>query len=43
MPMLDYGKYAAPRGLTEAKAIERGLKEKSRELVEQGADIYAKT
>jgi hypothetical protein len=26
-----------------AEAIERGLKEKSREFLEQGADVYAKT
>jgi phosphomethylpyrimidine synthase len=35
-------KYAAEHGLTNAEAIERGLEEKSRELVERGSDVYAK-
>lgn len=39
----DVRKYAAERGLTDTEAIERGLKEKSREFVDQGADVYAKT
>ena len=39
----DVRKYAAEHGLSDAEAIERGLKEKSREFVEQGADVYAKT
>jgi phosphomethylpyrimidine synthase len=39
----DVRKYAAEHGLTDTEAIERGLKEKSREFVEQGADVYAKT
>jgi hypothetical protein len=39
----DVRKYAAEHGLTNEAAIERGLKEKSREFVGQGADVYAKT
>ena len=39
----DVRKYAAEHGLTDAEAIERGLEEKSREYVEQGSDVYAKT
>jgi phosphomethylpyrimidine synthase len=38
----DVRKYAAERGLTDVDAIERGLKEKSWEFVEQGADLYSK-
>ena len=39
----DVRKYAAEHGLTNEAAIERGLEEKSREFVEQGSDVYAKT
>ena len=39
----DVRKYAAEHGLTDAEAIERGLEEKSREVVDQGSDLYAKT
>ncbi len=39
----DVRKYAAEHGLTSGEAIERGLEEKSREFVEQGSDVYAKT
>jgi phosphomethylpyrimidine synthase len=39
----DVRKYASEHGLTNAQAIERGLEEKSREFVEQGSDVYAKT
>ena len=39
----DVRKYAAKQGLTDSEAIERGLEEKSREFVAQGADMYAKT
>jgi phosphomethylpyrimidine synthase len=38
----DVRKYAAEHGLTDAEVIERGLEE-SREFVEQGSDVYAKT
>lgn len=39
----DVRKYAAEHGLSESEAIDRGLKEKSREFVEQGAEVYAKS
>jgi phosphomethylpyrimidine synthase len=39
----DVRKYAAEHGLTNEAAIESGLKEKSREFIELGADVYAKT
>jgi phosphomethylpyrimidine synthase len=39
----DVRKYAAEHSLTDAEAIERGLEEKSRQFVEQGSDVYAKT
>jgi len=39
----DVRKYAAEQGLTDSEAIERGLEEKSREFIAQGADMYAKT
>ena len=39
----DVRKYAAEHGLTDAETIEIGLEEKSREFVEQGSDVYAKT
>jgi phosphomethylpyrimidine synthase len=39
----DVRKYAAEHGLTNAEAIERGLEEKSREFVQHGGDVYAKT
>jgi phosphomethylpyrimidine synthase len=38
----DVRRYAAERSFTDAEAIERGLKEKSREFVEQDADVYSK-
>ena len=39
----DVRKYAAEHGLTSEAAIEHGLEEKSREFVQHGADVYAKT
>ena len=33
----------AGHGVTDAEAIERGLKEKSPEFVEQSADLFAKS
>jgi len=39
----DVRKYAAEQGLTDSEAIERGLEEKSREFIAQGADMYPKT
>jgi len=38
----DVRKYAAERGLTEAAAIEEGLKQKAREFTKSGSEIYAK-
>jgi phosphomethylpyrimidine synthase len=38
----DVRKYAAEQGLKEEEALKRGLEEKSREFVEQGAEVYAK-
>jgi phosphomethylpyrimidine synthase len=39
----DVRKYAAERGISENEALEKGLKEKSAEFVEKGAEIYAGT
>ena len=39
----DLRKYAAERGLTDAAAIEEGLKQKATECTKSGAEIYAKT
>jgi phosphomethylpyrimidine synthase len=38
----DVRDYAAARGLAEEKALETGMAEKSREFVEEGAEIYRK-
>jgi phosphomethylpyrimidine synthase len=37
----DVRKYAAEQGISENEALEKGLKEKSAEFVEKGAEIYA--
>jgi len=39
----DVRKYAAQQGIEESAAIKQGLKEKSAEFVEKGAEVYAKT
>jgi phosphomethylpyrimidine synthase len=39
----DVRKYAAEQGISENEALEKGLKEKSKEFVEKGAEVYAKT
>lgn len=39
----DVRKYAGQRGLTDAEAIEEGLKQKATEFNEARAEIYAKT
>jgi phosphomethylpyrimidine synthase len=39
----DVRKYAAEHGLTNEAVIEHGLEEKSREFMQHGADVYAKT
>jgi phosphomethylpyrimidine synthase len=38
----DVRKYAAEQGLAENQALESGLREKSKEFVEKGAEVYAK-
>jgi phosphomethylpyrimidine synthase len=38
----DVRQYAAEQGLKEEEALRRGLEEKSKEFVEQGAEVYAK-
>jgi phosphomethylpyrimidine synthase len=36
----DVRKYAAERGLNEQDAVEKGMKDKAKEFLEQGAEIY---
>jgi phosphomethylpyrimidine synthase len=38
----DVRKYAAEQGIGEQEAIKKGLEEKSKEFVKQGAELYAK-
>jgi phosphomethylpyrimidine synthase len=38
----DVRQYAAEQGIAEAEALKKGMEEKSREFVEQGAEVYAK-
>ena len=38
----DVRKYAAEHGLTDAEAIEEGLKQKATEFTKAGSEIYAK-
>jgi phosphomethylpyrimidine synthase len=38
----DVRKYAAEKGISENEALDKGLKEKSAEFVERGAEVYAK-
>ena len=38
----DVRKYAAEQGLAAEEALKKGLEEKSREFVEQGAEVYSK-
>jgi phosphomethylpyrimidine synthase len=35
-------KHAAEQGVSEEEGIRKGMKEKSKELVEMGAEVYAK-
>ena len=37
----DVGKYAAKQGIKENEALESGLKEKAKEFIEKGAEVYA--
>ena len=39
----DVRRYAAEKGLSDEAAIKRGLKEKAKEFVKKGAEVYAKT
>jgi len=39
----DVRRYAAEQGISTNEALEKGLKEKSAEFVEKGAELYAKT
>jgi phosphomethylpyrimidine synthase len=38
----DVRRYAAEQGVAEEEALENGLKEKSREFAEKGAELYSK-
>src|SRR2546427_10198923 len=38
----DVRRYAAEQGIGENEALQQGLKEKSVEFVEKGAEVYAK-
>ena len=38
----DVRKFAAEHGLTDAEAIEEGLKQKATEFTKAGSEIYAK-
>ena len=39
----DVRKYAAEQGVSDEEALKRGMEEKSREFVEKGAEVYAKS
>jgi len=39
----DVLKYAAEQGIAEEEALKKGMEEKSRQFVEKGNEIYAKT
>ena len=36
-------RYAAEQGIAEEEALQKGMTEKSKEFVEKGAEVYAKT
>ena len=38
----DVRKYAEEKGISEQEAIESGLKDKAREFVDKGAEVYKK-
>jgi phosphomethylpyrimidine synthase len=38
----DVRKHAAEKGITQAEALESGMKEKKKEFVETGAELYKK-
>jgi phosphomethylpyrimidine synthase len=37
----DVRKYAAQQGLKQEEALEKGMKEKSKEFAEKGAEVYS--
>jgi hypothetical protein len=39
----DVRKYAAEQAISEEEALQRGMAEKSKEFVESGAEVYAKS
>ena len=39
----DARKFAAEQGLAEEEALHAGMEEKSRQFVEKGSEVYAKT
>lgn len=38
----DVRKYAAEQGIKEEEALQSGMKEKRKEFLENGAEVYAK-
>jgi len=38
----DIRKYAAEQAISEKEALTKGMEEKSKEFVKQGAEVYAK-
>jgi phosphomethylpyrimidine synthase len=38
----DVRQYAVEQGVSEQKALQKGMEEKSREFVEKGGELYAK-
>jgi phosphomethylpyrimidine synthase len=38
----DVRKYAAEQGIAEEQALKSGMREKRKEFVEKGAEVYAK-
>ena len=39
----DVRKYAAEQGVKQEEALQKGMIEKSKEFVDQGAEVYAKS
>ena len=39
----DVRQYAAEQGVSEEEALKKGMEEKSKEFVEKGAEVYAKS
>nr|WP_276607573.1 hypothetical protein [Limisphaera ngatamarikiensis] len=39
----DVRRYAAEHGLSEHEALQKGMEEKSRQFVEKGGELYAKS